>query len=297
MQALTYYITLPFIYLFSILPFRVLYLFSDLIYLILYKCFGYRKAVVLQNLHNSFPEKTEKEIKQISDAFYHNLCDFMVETFKILTISKDGIMKRCRMMPECAAVFDKYANEHRSVIMVMGHLGNWEWAGHPFSLQCRQRLDVLYHPLSNKYFNGLMLGMRSRFGTRMMPMRTAYKEMLAHRNELTATVFISDQTPLPETAYWTTFLNQDTPIFKGTEVIAKKMNLPVVYCSIIKVKRGYYEMHAEVLVENPVATADGEITEMHTRRLEQDIIAMPASWLWSHRRWKYKRPVSEVGKQ
>ena len=291
MQALTYYLTLPFIYLFSILPFRVLYFFSDLIYLVLYKCFGYRKSVVLQNLRNSFPEKTEAEIKQICDAFYHNLCDFMVETFKILTISKEGIMKRCRMTPECAAVFEQFAKENKSVIMVMGHLGNWEWAGHPFSLQCKQQLDVLYHPLSNKYFNGLMRGMRSRFGTRMMPMRTAYKEMRAHRNELTATVFISDQTPMPENAYWTTFLNQDTPIFKGTEVIAKKMNLPVVYCSIIKVKRGYYEMRAELLVANPGATADGEISELHTRRLEQDIIAMPASWLWSHKRWKYKRPV------
>ena len=296
MQALAYYISLPFIYLFSVLPFGVLYLFSDLIYFVLYKCFGYRKAVVLQNLRNSFPQKTDKEIAEIADAFYHNLCDFMVETFKILTISKAGIMKRCRMTPECAAVFEKFAKENRSVIMVMGHLGNWEWAGHPFSLQCKQRLDVLYHPLSNKYFNGLMFRMRSRFGTRMMPMRTAYKEMLAHRNELTATVFISDQTALPETAYWTMFLNQDTPIFKGTEVIAKKMNLPVVYCSIKKVKRGYYEMYAEVLVENPSSTADGEISELHTRRLEKDIIATPASWLWSHRRWKYKRPVSEVTK-
>ena len=293
MSALIYYITLPFIYLISVLPFRVLYLFSDVIYLVLYKGFGYRKAVVLQNLHNAFPEKTEKEIGTICDAFYHNLCDFMVETFKILTISKEGILKRCRMTLECKSVFDKFADENKSVIMVMGHLGNWEWAGHPFSLQCRQQLDVLYHPLSNKYFNGLMYRMRSRFGTRMMPMRTAYKEMLAHRNELTATVFISDQTPMPEAAYWTTFLNQDTPIFKGTEVIAKKMNLPVVYCSITKVKRGYYEMHAEVLVTAPVTTAEGEISEMHTRRLEKDIVAMPASWLWSHRRWKYKRPVSE----
>jgi KDO2-lipid IV(A) lauroyltransferase len=296
LQALTYYITLPFIYFFSILPFWVLYLFSDLIYIVLYKGFGYRKAVVLQNLRNSFPEKTDKEIREISDAFYHNLCDFMVETFKILTISKAGIMKRCKMTATCAAVFEKYANENRSVIMVMGHLGNWEWAGHPFSLQCKQRLDVLYHPLSNKYFNGLMLGMRNRFGTRMMPMRTAYKQMLAHKDELTATVFLSDQTALPETAYWTKFLNQDTPVFKGTEVIAKKMNLPVVYCSIIKVKRGYYEMHAETLVENPTTTVDGEISEMHTRRLEKDIVAMPASWLWSHRRWKYKRPM-EVSKR
>ena len=292
MDALVFYIALPFIYLISVLPFAVLYLFSDLLFLILFRCVGYRKKVVRQNLRNAFPGKTDEEINVICKAFYHNLCDFMVETFKILTISKKGILKRCKFNPESLAVFSKYADEGKSVIMVMGHMGNWEWAGHPFSLLCRQRLVVLYHPLANKYFDRLMYRMRGRFGTRMIPMKTAFKHMLAHKNELTATVFISDQTPMPENAYWTTFLNQDTPVFKGTEVIAKKMNLPVVYCCVKKVKRGYYEMFTETLVENPAATGDGEISEMHTRRLERDIIAQPESWLWSHRRWKYKKPVN-----
>jgi len=292
LDALVFYIALPFIYLISVLPFAVLYLFSDLLFLILFRCVGYRKKVVRQNLRNAFPGKTDEEINVICKAFYHNLCDFMVETFKILTISKKGILKRCKFNPESLAVFSKYADEGKSVIMVMGHMGNWEWAGHPFSLLCRQRLVVLYHPLANKYFDRLMYRMRGRFGTRMIPMKTAFKHMLAHKNELTATVFISDQTPMPENAYWTTFLNQDTPVFKGTEVIAKKMNLPVVYCCVKKVKRGYYEMFTETLVENPAATGDGEISEMHTRRLERDIIAQPESWLWSHRRWKYKKPVN-----
>ena len=292
MDALVFYIALPFIYLISVLPFAVLYLFSDLLFLILFRCVGYRKKVVLQNLRNAFPGKTDEEINVICKAFYHNLCDFMVETFKILTISKKGILERCKFNPESLAVFSKYADEGKSVIMVMGHMGNWEWAGHPFSLLCRQRLVVLYHPLANKYFDRLMYRMRGRFGTRMIPMKTAFKHMLAHKNELTATVFISDQTPMPENAYWTTFLNQNTPVFKGTEVIAKKMNLPVVYCCVKKVKRGYYEMFTETLVENPAATGDGEISEMHTRRLEQDIIAQPESWLWSHKRWKYKKPVN-----
>jgi KDO2-lipid IV(A) lauroyltransferase len=122
-------------------------------------------------------------------------------------------------------------------------------------------------------------------------MKTSFKEMLAHRKELTCNVFISDQTPMPDSAYWTTFLNQDTPVFKGTEVIAKKLNMPIIYASMKKVKRGYYEMFSETLVENPATTADGEISELHTRRLEKDINEQPQDWLWSHRRWKYKRPA------
>lgn len=290
MSALIYYFTLPFIYLISILPFGLLYFFSDVVYFIVFRCFCYRKKVVLKNLRNAFPGKSEAEIDIICRAFYHNLCDFMLETFKILTISKKSILARCRFSPQGLALLKKYAEEGRSTIMVMGHLGNWEWAGHPFSLLCTQQLVVIYHPLQNKYFDRLMRHMRSRFGTKMIPMKTSFKEMLAHKKELTTTVFISDQTPFPENAYWATFLNQDTPVFKGTEVIAKKMNLPVIYAAIKKVKRGYYEMRAETLVGNPAATTDGAITELHTRRLEQDIIAQPESWLWSHKRWKYKRP-------
>ncbi len=110
------------------------------------------------------------------------------------------MMKRCVLLPQTKALFDKYAAEGKSVLMVMGHLGNWEWAGHPFSLQCKQRLDVLYHPLSNKHFDGLMKGMRTRFGTKMIPMKTAFRDMIAHKKDLTCTVFLSDQTPPPEGA-------------------------------------------------------------------------------------------------
>ena len=287
-----YFIALPFIYLISLLPFPILYLLSDFVYFILFYCIGYRKKVILNNLRNAFPEKSDAEINVIFKSFYHYLCDLIFEVLKVTTISKETMLKRCKFDPDSLAIFQKYADEGKSVILVMGHLGNWEWAGHPFSILCKQQLNVIYHPLKSKYFEALMLGMRGRFGTRMIPMKTAFKEMIAHRNDLTATVFIADQTPMPENAYWTKFLNQDTPIFKGTEIIARKMNLPIVYSYIKKEKRGYYTMYASILTDDPAATADGEISEMHTRRLEQDIIANPDTWLWSHRRWKYKRPTS-----
>lgn len=291
LKSVAYYLALPFIYFFSLLPFPVLYAVSDFLFFVIYRCLGYRTKVVRQNLENSFPVKTPQEINAIMKDFYHNLCDFVMETVKILTVSKADIIKHCRFTPAAFELFEKYAAENKSIIMVMGHLGNWEWAGHPFSLLCKHKLVVLYHPLSNKDFDKLMLHMRSRNGTKMIPMNTAYKEMLAHRNELTCTVFIADQTAFPDNAYWTTFLNQDTAVFKGTEVIARKTNLPVVYAMMKKVKRGYYEMYAETLVETPAATSDGEISELFIRKMEKDIIESPASWLWSHRRWKYKREV------
>ena len=142
-----------------------------------------------------------------------------------------------------------------------------------------------------------MYRMRTRFGTKLIAMKNTYKDMLANKAGLNATAFIADQTPQPHNAYWTTFLSQDTPIFKGTGVIARKLNLPIVYVCIKRVKRGYYEMDAELLCENPASVTEDQISELHTKRLEKDIIAMPETWLWSHRRWKHKRPENQPVQQ
>lgn len=289
MAAAVYYLTLPFIYLLSLLPFPILYLFSDGVYGLLYYVIGYRKKVVYQNLRNSFPEKSDTEIKKIRKQFYHYLCDLTLETFKTLTIRKSTMLRHCSIQPDAMQLFDKLAEENKSFILVMGHWGNWEWAGNSFSLLCKHPLYVIYHPLSNKYFDGLVYRMRTRFGTRLIAMKDTYREMSARKNELSATAFIADQTPSPEGAFWTTFLNQDTPVFKGTEKIAQRMNYPVVYARVKRVKRGYYEISAEMLFEKPAETSANTISEAHTKTLEKDIITQPEIWLWSHRRWKHRK--------
>jgi Kdo2-lipid IVA lauroyltransferase/acyltransferase len=289
LAAIGYFIAIPFIYILSLLPFPVLYLLSDVVYVLFFYVIGYRKKVVLQNLRNSFPEKSDEEINVICKNFYHYFCDLFLETFKTLTISRQKMLERCQFNPRSLQLLHKMASEKKSVILVMGHWGNWEWGGNTFSMMSRQQLYVIYHPLKNKYFDALMYRMRSRFGSKLIAMRNTFKEMLAHKAEITATAFIADQTPQPDNAYWTTFLNQDTPVFKGTEVIAKKLQMPVLYTSVKRLKRGYYELNVEMLAEFPQQTDDGEISEMHTRRLEQDIMAQPEIWLWSHRRWKHTR--------
>ncbi len=293
MKALTYYISLPFLYFLSILPFPVFYLVCDGFYFFIFYVLGYRKKVVLQNLRNSFPEKSEKEINRLCKDFYHYLCDLFPETFKTLTIGKQSMLKRCTLDPNAKEIFDRYYSEGKSIMLVMGHYGNWEWAGNTFSLTCKQKLYVIYHPLSNKYFNGLIYRMRTRFGTGLIAMKDTYKDMVNHKETITATAFIADQTPRPDNAFWTTFLNQDTPVFWGTEKIARKIDFPVVYISVHRVKRGYYTINAEVLSEHPRATGDGEISAMHTARLEEDIRRQPEIWLWTHKRWKHKRPIEK----
>lgn len=289
MKALTYYLTLPFIYLLAVLPFPLLYLLSDFFYLVLFHIVGYRKQIVLTNLRNSFPTKTEKELKILCKIFYRYFCDLFLETFKTLTISRSAMLRHCTMDPEAARLFEEFAAVNQSLIIVMGHKGNWEWAGNTFSLECRHQLYVIYHPLAHPYFNRLIYKMRTRFGTKLIAMKDTFRDMLQNKNELNATAFIADQTPLPDKAYWMDFLNQDTPIFLGTEKIAQKMGYPVVYVSVEKIKRGYYTLKADVLKMPPFNPSEGEITEAHTKRLEKDIVQQPDTWLWTHRRWKHTR--------
>lgn len=289
MNTIGYYIALPFIYGISLLPYPLLYLFSDFLYLILYRIAAYRRDVVYQNLKKSFPEKSEQQLKNLENKFYHYFFDLMLETIKTLSISSKSVLKRVKF--DRNEAFKHYAEKNQSVIIVMGHYGNWELAGARFSQDPYHRLYVIYHPLKNKYFDQLVYHMRTRLGNKLYAMNESFRGMVRDRNELTATAFIADQTPSPKGAYWTNFLNQDTPVFVGTAKIARKLNYPVVYVSVHRLKRGYYELKGEILIDDPGKMSEDEISEIHTKRLEQDINEEPYLWLWTHRRWKHKRPV------
>lgn len=289
MGMLGYIIALPFIYGISLLPFPLLYLLSDVLYFLIYKVIGYRKQVVLTNLRNSFPEKTEAEIQAIAGKFYRWFCDLTLETLKTLTISPATVRDRVEFAG--TEILRDHAERGQSVIIVLGHFGNWELAGARYSAEPGlPQLYVIYHPLQNKHFDRLMHRMRTRHGTKLYTMKETSKAMLRDRHLNTATAFIADQTPSPERAYWMDFLGQDTPVFLGTEALARKLAYPVVYISITRPRRGYYHMQVETLVADPVNTSEGEITEIHTERLERDIRNYPDLWLWTHRRWKHSRP-------
>ena len=293
MAVALYYLLLPFIYLIAFLPFKLLYLFSDLLYVFLYKVFSYRVNVVRDNLSNSFPEKSSQELKEIEKKFYHYLCDLILESLKTLTISPASVLKHVDFKNQ--AVFEKYAKVGKSVIIVMGHHGNWELAGARFAVENKgnevtnHQLFIIYHALKNKQFDGLVYLMRTRLGNKLYAMKDTIRGMIKDRDQLTATAFIADQTPSPKGAYWTTFLNQETPVFTGTAKISKKLVYPIVYVSVSRPQRGKYIVSAEVLVEDPSVLSEDQISELHTRRLEQDINKEPHIWLWSHKRWKHKR--------
>ena len=287
MSTLIFYLALPFIYLISLLPFWLMYRLSDFFFVVLYYGLSYRKKVVLTNLRNSFPEKSEQEIQAIARRFYRYFCDLILETLKSLTISPQQVKKRLTF--EGLEVLAQYYEKKQSVILILGHLGNWELAGARFAVEPIHQLFVIYRPLKNKYFDRLVYHMRTRLGNKLYPMKGTFKGMVGNRKEVTATAFIADQTPSPDNAFWLNFLHQDTPVFLGTERIAQKFNYPIIYTSVKRPKRGHYRIGMELLFDNPKDTAEHEISITHTKRLEKDIKAQPEIWLWTHRRWKHKR--------
>jgi KDO2-lipid IV(A) lauroyltransferase len=286
MQAFLFYLAYPFIYLVASLPFRLLYGLSDLLYHIL-RLTGYRKKVVLQNLRNSFPEKSDHEIDKLSQQYFRYLVDLILETFKTLKMSPEQARERCVFNKQ--EWLDQLYREKKSIIIVMGHYGNWEWAGPSFTLNTDYQLVVIYRPLSNSYFERMMVSMRTRHGTKITPVKNTLRDMVANRGSITATAFIADQTATKKDAYWTTFLHQDTAVFTGPEKLAMKFNYPVVFMNVQRPRRGYYEVTPELLFAEPKTASENEIMEAFTQRLEREIKKDPTIWLWSHRRWKHKR--------
>lgn len=274
------------LYIVSLLPFRVLYVIADLLYFVLYYIVKYRRNVVRNNLRNSFPQKGEKELLDITKKFYLNLVDTMVESLKMASISRSCILKR--LVIKNTEEIRQYYDQGRAVIIVTGHYGNWEWGTPIIASVYPEPVLVVYKPVANKNFEAILNGWRSRFGGTMIPMKQTLRAILSCKSKTFAVVLVGDQTPVRhEAQYFTDFLNQRTPIFLGVEKIAVKTNMPVIYAHLNRRRRGYYDCTLTTLFENPRDTKPYEITEGHTRFLEQIIIKRPEMWLWSHKRWKF----------
>jgi KDO2-lipid IV(A) lauroyltransferase len=276
-----------FLYLISLLPFWVLYLVSDVIFLLIYYVIGYRRKVVQENLRNSFPEKTEDERHIIEKKYFKYLADLTVETVKMITVSKKEIYRR--VTSPNAELLKKYFAQGRSIMMALGHYGNWEMADLRMSLEVDKPTLVVYKPLTNAVFDEYFIKMRSRFGATLVAMKNIMRTMVKHRDEIIVSAFVADQTPVKhEATYFTTFLNQPTAFFLGVEKLAKLSNSVVIFCDVERPKRGHYSFNLIPLTENPKETAEYEITRAYIQCLETMIKREPQYWLWSHRRWKFK---------
>lgn len=270
-------------------PFWLIYFWADLLYFISYYIIGYRKKTVIQNLKNSFPEKTPFELKEIRRKFYRHFADLVVETIKAFQMSETTFRKRFHFKnPE---VLNELYEQGKSVALLSGHYGNWEWTIVLPEI-IKHQVNTIYRPIQDETFDHYMKTLRSRFGMFMIPARIAGRTMteLEKSGKLSATYYLTDQTALKDTDYWMPFLNQETAVFPGAEKVASKFRQAVVFMDIQKICRGHYEVEFTKLFDDASLTKDYEVTKAHTKFLEDIIRKRPELWLWSHKRWKHTRP-------
>ena len=290
-MKILYYIIQAVWYVFSLLPMRVHYVISDLMFWLLYKLVGYRRDVVRKNLTESFPEKSEEELQRIERGFYHFFCDYLVETVKLMTISREE-MKR-RVVFKHAELVDEIMGSGQSIALYLGHYCNWEWVSSiPLWLNPNAWCGQVYHPLENKDFDKLFLKIRERMDAHSIAMQDTLREVVNHKrnNQPIIIGYISDQVPYwTNIHHWVNFLNHDTPVLTGTERIVHKMGHAVLYLDIHRVRRGYYEAEFKLVTREPQKMKDFELTDIYFEMLEKSICRSPEFWLWSHNRWKRTR--------
>ena len=290
-MKLLYYIIYPLWYLLSLLPLGVLYILSDALFHLLYHLLRYRRRIVHKNLVESFPEKSEAEIRQVERGFYHFFCDYIVESLKMMTISPEE-MKR-RMVFKGIEQFDEVVEAGGSCALYLGHYCNWEWVSSvPLWVTPKAKCGQIYHPIENPEFDRLFLKQRGRMGAVSIPMNDTLREILRYRSEHQPVIigYISDQVPhWRNIHHWCDFLHHDTPVLTGTERIVRKVNHAVFYLEMTRLRRGYYEGEIKLITREPQSLPEYEITTRYFQMLEASIRRRPEFWLWSHNRWKRGR--------
>ena len=281
--ALLYYgLVLPLSY----LPLRMLYVFADFLFILLCTILPYRKKVIDHNLLLTFPHKTTVERKQIRKDFYRYFSDLLVESIKNLTVSKKQLLQRMQL--ENPEILEEIKALNKPILLVAGHYNNWEWLITAQALWFKQPCFGIGMPLSHPFWNQKLTARRERFGLEVIHAQNYQK---AFQNEQPIVLVLADQAPSSaNNCLWLPFLGRETPVIFGPEYMANTYDCAVIFANISNSKRGYYNIKLELIVEESKNLPYQELTQLHVQKLEQQILHNPARWLWSHKRWKHKKP-------
>lgn len=288
MQFLVYILAYPLLWLISILPFPIFYLFSDFVCFLVYRVIGYRKKVVRENLALTLPHLSDAERKVIEKKFYKHMCDMFLEMIKTMSMSPEEMERRFHVT-NIDLVRD-YAKKGKSVILVASHYASYEWL-----LTINPKLGfqgvAVYKRLANPYFDKLVRKIRSKYNTEMIETRKAIPTMAQHQRDGVLSLYglASDQSPKMERIFHSMkFMGVEVPVHTGAETLAKKYDLAVLFVEVKKARRGYYEATFIPLADNPKDFENFKITEMYLKEVEKQILEAPEFYLWTHKRWKHR---------
>ena len=289
MQLVVFILVYPLIWFISILPFRILYVFSDMVYVLVYHVIGYRKKVVRKNIAMTLPHLSEKERLNIEKKSYHHLCDMFLEMMKTMTISEKEMNKR--FVFTNLELYTALEKKQKSIAVMIAHYATYEWV---ISMNRKIEFEgfAIYKKVNNKYFDKLVRNIRSKFKATLITTSQTIpvikeNESLGHRGVYG---FASDQSPQESKAFhWQKFMGIETPVYTGAEMLVKRFDMNVIFLRVKKVKRGYYEATFELMFDNPKEVPDYQISDEFLRRVEKQIYEAPEYYLWTHKRWKHRK--------
>jgi Kdo2-lipid IVA lauroyltransferase/acyltransferase len=289
MRFIIFLLIYPFLWCISVLPFRLLYLFSDFVYVIVYYIIGYRKKTVRENLALALPHLSDAERLIIEKKSFRHLCDMFLEMIKTMTISQKEIDQR--FVFTNLEVYQKLEEQNKSIAMMMAHYASYEWA---ISMNSQAKFSgyAIYKQIANPYFDKLVRDIRSRFKAYLITTKETVPTIINNKNNnlLSLYGFASDQSPKITSAFhWQKFMGIEVPVHTGAEMLSKKYDMNVIFLKVKKVKRGYYEASFELLSENTLNIPDYEITDSFLKLVEEQIYEAPEFYLWTHKRWKHRR--------
>ncbi len=275
----------------SNLPLKILYFFADTIFFINYYLIGYRKKVIKENLQKSFPEKSEDELKKIQKKFYQNFSEYIVETIKSFTISETELRVRVQHINQ--DVFHQAKSENKNVILLAGHVFNWEWFNALATIVPQKNCFPVYRKVQSNFWENQIKKIRNRFGNQAIEAKEVIKHIFRNTNDGDSVyMFVADQTPhISEVSFGLEFLNQKTPVFIGYDKLATRKDFVFVYCDMKKVKRGFYQINYYRIYPENERFVEYEVVEKFHHLLQNTIHKRPDNYLWSHRKWKYQHGI------
>ena len=289
MQFLIFIIAYPFLWIVSILPFRIFYLLSDAIFFLVYYVIGYRKKTVRANLAMALPHLSDKERLDIEKKSYHHLCDMFLEMIKTMTISSEEMNKRFKITN--LEVIKEYEKKGKSIMLLASHYASWEWL-----ITLNQKISYqgvgVYKKINNKYFDKLIRDIRSKYNTQLVVTNKTIPLIAQNQRENILSVYglASDQSPKADRIFhWDSFMGIEVPVHTGAEMLAKKYNLNVVFAKVKKIKRGYYEATLIPITDDPKSIPDFGITHRFIQEVEKQILEAPEYYFWTHKRWKHRK--------
>lgn len=193
-------------------------------------------------------------------------------------------------------VFHDAKAEGKNMILLTGHIFNWEWISPLAEVIPQEHCFPVYRKMQSGFWENEIKKIRNKYGNKALEANEVIRHILKNPNDgNSAYMFVADQSPhISDVHFGLQFLNQKTPVFIGYDKLATRLDLVFVYCEMKRVKRGFYQVNYYKISPENEKFEEFEVVRKFHILLEKTIQKFPSNYLWSHRKWKYAGAIKKM---